>query len=96
MDQTNPSHPNTRSVAPGEEDDLTVIREQGRETIALLRALIDMLLPKGDHDGPKLEELIAALVAQQARTLVLVKQLGTDMSSLLDHLLPNGVERANG
>jgi hypothetical protein len=68
--------------------DLDIIREQTRESLLLLRQLIEMLLPKGDPDKPKLEDLIAALVAQQARILAIVGQLGVDMSALLDLLTP--------
>jgi hypothetical protein len=39
------------------------------ETLALLRQLVEMLLLKGDPDKPKLEDLLAALIAQQARIL---------------------------
>lgn len=77
-------------------DDLAVIREQTRETIALLRQLVEMLLPKGDPDKPKLEDLLSALVAQQARTLLLLKQLSADISALVYHLMPNGREDLDG
>jgi hypothetical protein len=76
-------------------DDLEVIRERTRETLALLRQLIGMLLPKGDPDKPTLEELITALVAQQARVLAIVGQLGADMSAVLE-LLTRVPESAAG
>ena len=69
-------------------DDLDVIKEQTRATLALLRQLIEMLLPKGDPDKPKLEDLIAALVAQQARILAIVGQLAVDISAVLELLAP--------
>jgi hypothetical protein len=69
-------------------DDLDIIREQTRESLLLLRQLIEMLLPKGDPDKPKLEDLMAALVAQQARILAIVSRLGMDMSAVLDLLAP--------
>ncbi len=72
-----------RSVA-GRDDDLSVIREQTRETVALLRQLIEMLLPRGEPDAPKLEDLIAALVMQQQETLRVVKQVAADLAALLD------------
>ena len=87
-------------------DDLTVIREQTRDILALMRQLIELLLPKGDPDGPKLEDLIAALVAQQARTLMVCQQISTDVQVLLerqglgpdgqadDHLGVNGAFRS--
>jgi hypothetical protein len=71
-------------------DDLDVIKEQTRATLALLRQLIGMLLPKDDPDKPKLEDLIAALVAQQARMLAIVGQLSVDISAVLELLTPVG------
>jgi hypothetical protein len=76
------------STAADIADDLDIIRQQTRESLLLLRQLIEMLLPKGDPDKPKLEDLIAALVAQQARILAIVAQLGMDMSAVLDLLAP--------
>ena len=88
------------------DDDLAVIREQTRDILALMRQLIELLLPKGDPDGPKLEDLIAALVAQQARTLMVCQQISTDVQVLLerqglgpdgqadDHLGVNGAFRS--
>ena len=88
------------------DDDLAVIREQTRDILALMRQLIELLLPKGDPDGPKLEDLIAALVAQQARTLMVCQQISTDVQVLLerqgsdsggqadDHLETNGAFRS--
>ena len=70
--------------------DIDVIKEQTRDTLALLRQLVEMLLPKGDPDKPKLDDLIAALVAQQARILAIVGQLRLDMASVLDLLPPIG------
>ncbi len=69
------------------DDDLAVIREQTRETVALLRQLIEMLLPKGDPNAPKLEDLIAALVAQQRETLHGVKQIAADQAVLIEYLM---------
>ena len=68
----------------GRDDVLAVIREQTRDILALMRQLIELLLPKGDPDGPKLEDLIAALVAQQARTLMVCQQISTDVQVLLE------------
>jgi hypothetical protein len=77
-------------------DEIAIIGEQQRETLALLRQLIEMLLPKGDPDKPKLEDLIAALVGQQTRVLILLKQIGSDVSELLDRFAPEGGGRPNG
>ena len=77
------------SSDPAEElaGDVEIIKEQTRDTLALLRQLVEMLLPKGDPDKPKLEDLLAALIAQQARILAIVGQLRLDMAAVLE-LLP--------
>ena len=79
----------------GRDDDLTVIREQTRDILALMRRLIELLLPKGDSDGPKLEDLIAALVAQQARTLMVCQQISTDVQVLLERQGPGPDRQAD-
>jgi hypothetical protein len=64
-------------------EDLTVIREQTREILELVRNLVGLLLPKDDGDGPKLEDLIAALIAQQRDILVATRQIQSDIQALL-------------
>jgi hypothetical protein len=67
--------------------EIEVIGERTRETLALLRQLVEMLLPKGDDpDKPKLEDLIAAMVAQQARIVALLAQQGAHISTILELL----------
>ena len=92
MDQTDKTasgSPASGSTAEqSRDDDLAVIREQTRDILALMRQLIELLLPKGDPDGPKLEDLIAALVAQQARTLMVCQQISTDVQVLLERQGP--------
>ena len=72
----------------GAEDskDIAVIREQTFESLQILRNLLSLLMPKEDDDGPKLVDLIAALVAQQRDILVGIKSLQTDMNTLFDRL----------
>jgi signal transduction histidine kinase len=100
MDQRNAGQPSKKGdgsdVASGIEDDIAAIREQTRETVALLRQLIEMLLPKGDPDAPKLEDLIAALIAQQRETLLRIKQIASDQSALIYHLVSEARPIANG
>lgn len=92
MDQAHPGQngDDTGPATAARDDDLAVIREQTRETLALLRQLIEMLLPKGDPDAPKLEDLLAALVAQQREILLILKHLASDISTLLDHAAADG------
>lgn len=66
----------------GEASDLVVIRDQTREILDLLRSLVALMLPKEGGDGPKLEDLIAALVAQQREILVGIQRVHTDLATL--------------
>jgi hypothetical protein len=72
----------------GAEDttDIAVIRAQTFESLHILRNLLSLLMPKEDDDGPKLVDLIAALVAQQRDILVGIKSLQTDMNAMFDRL----------
>ena len=89
--------PPSPRLAPSEiREEIATIGEQQRETLALLRQLIEMLLPKVDPDKPKLEDLIAVLVGQQTRMLMLLKQIGANTSELLDHLAPEARGKPNG
>jgi hypothetical protein len=58
----------------GEASDLAVIRGQTRETLELLRR------------GPNLEELIAALVAQQREMLLGIQRVHADLAALFAHI----------
>ena len=92
----NPIPPEPAPIATPEiRDEIAVIGEQQRETLVLLRQLIEMLLPKGDPDKPKLEDLVAALVGQQARMLMLLNQIEANVSELLDRLTPKGIGKVN-
>lgn len=66
MDNPTPGRlgePQSARLVPADvRDEISTIAEQQRETLALLRQLIEMLLPKVDPDKPKLEDLIAVLV----------------------------------
>ena len=70
----------------GTEAVLAIIREQTRECLELLRALIGLLVNKPEREGPTLEDLIAALVAQQRDALVLLRQIASDQGAILDRL----------
>ncbi|MDE1905046.1 MAG: hypothetical protein KGH75_01165 [Rhodospirillales bacterium] len=61
---------------------LAILREESREQLELLRTLVRLLLPKADDDGPKLEDLIAALVAQQRDILLAIRQVQSDVIAL--------------
>lgn len=63
---------------------LGALRAETHEILELVRSLVSLLLPKGDDDGPKLEDLIAALVAQQRDILIAVRQIQADQLVLLE------------
>ena len=70
----------------GAVSDLAVIREQSRECLELLRALVSLLVNKPEREGPTLEDLIAALIAQQRDALVLLRQIAAGQEAILDRL----------
>jgi hypothetical protein len=88
--ETTPGAPGkTRPKAPPPTDfggDIAILREESREQLELLRTLVRLLLPKGDGDGPKLEDLIAALVAQQRDILLAIRQVQSDQIAILERL----------
>lgn len=69
-----------------QKSDLTIIREQTRECLELLRALVGLLVNKPEREGPTLEDLIAALIAQQRDALVLLRQIASDQGAIFDRL----------
>jgi hypothetical protein len=73
-------------VDASQRSELTIIREQTRECLELLRALVGLLVNKPEREGPTLEDLIAALVAQQRDALVLLRQIASDQGAILDRL----------
>jgi hypothetical protein len=77
-------------------EDLVAIREQTREILELVRSLVSLLLPKDSGDGPKLEDLIAALVAQQRDILVAIRQIQADLLVLLERSGGSGDKPSNG
>ena len=88
---------------PGGGADLAIIRDQTQETLELVRSLVALLLQRQGDDGrPRLEELIAALVAQQRTILATVRQIQADLDALHDKLdrpdstTGNGRDRADG
>lgn len=90
------SHTKTGTQAasdPAPSDDLAVIREQTRESLELLRALVALLVNKPAHEGPTLEDLLAALLAQQRDMLILLKQISSDQNAILDRLPGSPADR---
>lgn len=89
-----PPEPQSPDPAPSDvRDAIAVTGAQQTETLTVLRQLIEMLFPRGDPDKPRLEDLIASLVGQQTRMLILLPQIATDVAGVLDRLAPEGEGR---
>ena len=81
----------------GDRETLAIIRDQTRQTLELVKALVELLLAKeGGREGPTLEELLAVLIAQQRDILTGVRHLQTDISAIAQHILPPDEARVNG
>ena len=80
-----------------ENETLTVlarIEEQGRQTLELVRALIELLMPKeGTREGPSLEELLATLIMQQ-RELIALQRATLASVNQLPEVLPLPIAQA--
>ncbi len=61
---------------------LTAILEQGRQTLELVKALVSLLAPKGEQEGPTLEELLAKIMAQQSQLITIGKMTQADLDRL--------------
>ena len=61
---------------------LAAILEQGRQTLELVKALVSVLAPKGERDGPTLEELLAKIMAQQSQLISIGKMTQGDLDRL--------------
>lgn len=88
-----------RAERPGDPrvDDLAIIREQTRESLELLRSLVRLMLPReGGSEGRQLEELIAALVAQQRDILMGVRRVEADLTALAGRLDSETKTKGNG
>jgi hypothetical protein len=72
---------------------LTAILDQGRQTLELLKALIGLLTPKGEGEGPTLEELLVKIMAQQSHIITLGAMTQADLD-LLGKTLPEAVAEA--
>ena len=76
-------HPATLDNEPGTTHEiLAAILEQGRQTLELVKALVGLLAPKGDQEGPTLEELLAKIMAQQNQLITIGKMTQADLDRL--------------
>jgi hypothetical protein len=77
----------------GSQSDITIIREQTRECLEVLRALVGLLVNKPEREGPTLEDLIAVLIAQQRDALILLGQIASGQGAILDRLPALPIDR---
>ena len=64
---------------------------------AIAAAGVELFLAKeGGRESPTLEELLAALIAQQRDTLTGILRLQTDVSAIAQHILGPDAARLNG
>ena len=61
---------------------LQAILEQGRQTLELVKALVGLLAPKGEQEGPTLEELLAKIMAQQSQLITIGKMTQADLDRM--------------
>jgi hypothetical protein len=89
-----PHTPATPEDEPGTTHEiLSAILDQGRQTLELVKALIGLLTPKGEREGPTLEELLAKIVAQQSQIITIGKMAQVDLDRL-GKTLPEAVADA--
>jgi len=75
---------------------LATIQGQTRQTLELLRSLIDLLLDQHSlREGPPLEDLIATLIVQQRQILTIAQQMRGDLRVLGDRLADAGTTGPN-
>jgi len=67
------------------------VQEQGRLTLELVRAIIELLLPKGDRSGPLLDELLAALIVQLRELTTIARATQAAVGRLEQRAGPNGI-----
>jgi hypothetical protein len=76
---------------------LAAIAHDTGESLELLRSLVALMLAKeAGHDGPRLEDLIAALVAQQRDMMAALRQLQADVTAIARHVLDEPDRGLNG
>ena len=61
---------------------LAAILDQERPTLEMVKALVGLLTPKAERDGPTLEELLAKIMAQQSQLMTIGKMTQADVDRL--------------
>jgi hypothetical protein len=67
------------------------VQEQGRLTLELVRAIVELLMPKGDRSGPSLDELLATLIVQLRELTTIARATQAAVGRLEQRVGPNGV-----
>src|SRR5271165_4476328 len=79
---------NSGSARPADDGLLAGIAHDTSESLELLRSLVALLLAKeAGHDGPRLEDLVGALVAQQRDMLAALRLLQADVTAIARRVL---------
>ena len=92
------NEPTAANAEPGQSEIIVEIlaqlEEQGRQTQDLVRSLVTLLLPKqGNRDGPTLEEMLAAMLAQQQKLIGIAEATQSSVERL-GETLPDAVAEA--
>ena len=96
MDHETKGRFETEAQGPDRET-LVIIRDQTRQTLELVKALVELLLSKeGGREGPTLEDLLAVLIAQQRDIVTVVRHLQTEVMAIAQHVLRPGDTRLRG
>ncbi len=101
MDQEHSAEAASRPQPPDSDHDLLIaIGNEVHQTHETVRAIVRLLLPKGDREGPGLEDLLATMVVQLRETLTIVRQVQADVRGIADRTgpppEPNGHTGVNG
>jgi hypothetical protein len=84
MDQEHSAAAASRPQPHSDHDLLVAIGNDVHQTHETVRAIVRLLLPKGDRGGPGLEDLLAMIVVQLRETLTIVRQVQADVRGIAD------------
>jgi hypothetical protein len=81
MDNNYPaaSHPDEQDTT---REILTAILDQGCQTLELVKALVALITPKGERNGPTLEDLLGKILNQQTQIITIAKTTQVDLARL--------------
>ena len=84
MERANETAAAAENAAQDVRETLAAIHAQTRESLDLLRSLVNLLLEQHNlREGPPLEDLIATLIVQQREIQTIARQTRADVRALL-------------